>query len=391
MSQHTKIEWCDSTINPVMGCDGCELWSHKEGGIKACYAGELTQRYGRTNKGYPNSFDQVTEFPGRMDKAVKWKDLRGEKRPGKPWLNGLPRHIFISDMADALSKAVGFEYLYNEIICPVSTDAGRRHKWLWLTKVPSRMVKFSEWLLGKYRGWPDNLMAMTSITSKATVARLDHLLDVRCKFRGVSFEPLWGDVGDMSEILEGYYCQQCKLAISWKATQPKDFEQAYCPKCGREDKKLTDEELDLFENGHYQIPENTLIAKATIDWAIVGGQSGSAIDKPMYPGWAQSIRDQCCKENHRIPFFFKQWGMYVPWDSVKGSKVHRNHHVNGGGRIKLDTKWPDIAQAIMHRIPNKGEVRRTLDGKVWSEMPTWKLPGVKEDSHEFSSDRSESR
>jgi hypothetical protein len=24
--KNTKIQWCDSTINPVMGCDGCELW-----------------------------------------------------------------------------------------------------------------------------------------------------------------------------------------------------------------------------------------------------------------------------------------------------------------------------------------------------------------------------
>ena len=22
----TKIQWCDSTVNPVMGCEGCELW-----------------------------------------------------------------------------------------------------------------------------------------------------------------------------------------------------------------------------------------------------------------------------------------------------------------------------------------------------------------------------
>ena len=22
----TKIQWCDSTVNPVMGCQGCELW-----------------------------------------------------------------------------------------------------------------------------------------------------------------------------------------------------------------------------------------------------------------------------------------------------------------------------------------------------------------------------
>ena len=27
MSAKTKIQWCDSTANPTMGCDGCELWS----------------------------------------------------------------------------------------------------------------------------------------------------------------------------------------------------------------------------------------------------------------------------------------------------------------------------------------------------------------------------
>ena len=24
--KNTNIQWCHSTINPVMGCDGCELW-----------------------------------------------------------------------------------------------------------------------------------------------------------------------------------------------------------------------------------------------------------------------------------------------------------------------------------------------------------------------------
>ena len=24
--KNTNIQWADSTVNPVMGCDGCELW-----------------------------------------------------------------------------------------------------------------------------------------------------------------------------------------------------------------------------------------------------------------------------------------------------------------------------------------------------------------------------
>src|SRR3712207_7534850 len=43
-------------------------------------------------------------FPGRMAEAALWSDLTGTDRPDKPWLNGMPRLIFISDMGDALSE-----------------------------------------------------------------------------------------------------------------------------------------------------------------------------------------------------------------------------------------------------------------------------------------------
>lgn len=26
MPKETKIQWCDSTVNPIMGCAGCELF-----------------------------------------------------------------------------------------------------------------------------------------------------------------------------------------------------------------------------------------------------------------------------------------------------------------------------------------------------------------------------
>lgn len=42
-----------------------------------------------------------------------------------------------------------------------------------------------------------------------------------------------------------------------------------------------------------------------IDWVIVGGESGLGA-RPMEPGWALSIRDQC--RDAGVPFFFKQWG-----------------------------------------------------------------------------------
>lgn len=42
-----------------------------------------------------------------------------------------------------------------------------------------------------------------------------------------------------------------------------------------------------------------------IDWAIVGGESGSGA-RPMDINWVFEIRD-CCLQNS-VPFFFKQWG-----------------------------------------------------------------------------------
>src|SRR4051794_31894480 len=54
MSVATKIQWCDSTCNPTMGCDGCELWNPK---VKKCYAGNLHVRFGGSTKGYSPTFE----------------------------------------------------------------------------------------------------------------------------------------------------------------------------------------------------------------------------------------------------------------------------------------------------------------------------------------------
>jgi protein gp37 len=45
------------------------------------------------------------------------------------------------------------------------------------------------------------------------------------------------------------------------------------------------------------------------DWLIVGGESGPGA-RPMHPDWARSLRDQCAAAG--IPFFFKQWGEWLP-------------------------------------------------------------------------------
>jgi protein gp37 len=62
-----------------------------------------------------------------------------------------------------------------------------------------------------------------------------------------------------------------------------------------------------------------------VHWVIVGGESGHG-HRPIREQWVRDIREQCRRAN--VAFFFKQWGGRIP---------------KAGGR--------------------------TLDGRVWDEMP----------------------
>lgn len=337
MSIYSSIQWCDTTLNPVMGCDGCELFpkpSHLtrafltalqsitgeipsairtaieakfrgfttteiyhrrndiavevlEGAIARptlhqvrmlnraiadevrCYAAVLHLRHGkdllkegkRAHKGYAPVFEQVTHFPGRMVAAARLKDLRNTCRPGKPWLDGARRLIFLSDMGDLLSRAVKFDYLRDEVLNHVGSPEGSRHVWLWLTKRPVRMAEFSRWLEKEGQSWPDNLIAMTSVTSDVTLGRVDQLKKVRCRYHGLSVEPLWSSV---------------------------------------------------------------TLPLAGINWAIVGGESGGGA-RSFEIEWARSVRSQCRKAG--TAFFLKQLGF-------------RPHE---GGNLSI---WQTLTEAI---------------------------------------------
>ncbi|MGK4008385.1 DUF5131 family protein [Sorangium sp. So ce1036] len=247
--QGTGIQWCDDTVNPTMGCDGCELWGPQR---KSCYAGVLHERKGGRHPGFAPSFDRVTLFAGRMAKAARLSDLRDRGRLHKPWLDGSPRLIFVSDMSDALSSAVSFEYLEHELVRNVTSPEGQRHRWLWLTKRPHRMAEFSAQLRAWGIRWPSNLWAGTSITSAAMTNRIDALLGV----------------GD-------------KSTLRFLSVEP----------------QVEAVDLDAW------LP--------TIDWVIQGGESGEDA-RPFDVAWARTLRDACRRA--KVPYFLKQLGANVLLD-----------------------------------------------------------------------------
>lgn len=188
MSANTRIEYADSSVNPVMGCGGCELL----GKSPTCYAYHMTNEWAG-GKGWPKNFLKPEMFPDRMATAIGMKDLRGTKRIGKPWLDGKRRHIFLTDMGDQFDQAIPFEFTAS-VVDAMKTKKGERHFYFLFTKRARRMAEFVEWYRKEVGLLPANVIWMVSVTDAKTLVRLDTLLSIPDITRGVSLEPLLGPV-----------------------------------------------------------------------------------------------------------------------------------------------------------------------------------------------------
>jgi protein gp37 len=283
----TKIQWCDSTVNPTSGCDGCELWIR--GITEVCFAGQIHTRFEGT-KAYPGPFEEVNLHPGRMAPYARLSDLTGQSRPGRPWLDGLPRTIFVGDMADVMSRAVPFAYLRDEVIGAIISPRGQRHLWMILTKQPHRLAEFARWYTPEAGPWPTNVLWGTSVTTQAKTTRIDALLEVPGQ-RFVSAEPLWGPI-------------------------------------------------DVRLSG--------------IDLVIAGGESAARGKswqdaKPCDLAWLRSLRDQCRRSG--VPFFLKQLGSNP--QGPDGRLRLRDGHGGDWGEWPDDLRVREMPAAAMPTAPGR--------------------------------------
>lgn len=87
-----------------------------------------------------------------------------------------------------------------------------------------------------------------------------------------------------------------------------------------------------------------------INLVIVGGESGSKA-RPMHPDWVRSIRDQC--KAAKIPFNFKQWGLWWPGERGRLYKEKMIDFTDGQVMVKVGKK----------------KSGRLLDGVLHNEFP----------------------
>jgi len=150
MSSKTKIEWCDSTWNPVTGClHGCEY----------CYARKMAERYKGGGYGkeaglfiakYKNEAFQppyVLNDPQFAKTKADWyrqapypfgfAPTFHRYRLGEPkqWKRSKPRTIFVCSMADLFGDWVSDEWIAEVF---KACKAAPMHRYLFLTKNPTR-------------------------------------------------------------------------------------------------------------------------------------------------------------------------------------------------------------------------------------------------------------
>lgn len=289
----SHIEWCKHTWNPITGC------TRVSAGCDNCYAARMTKRLeamgtlgydGLVRNGHFNGVVRCHE--DRLAKPLGWKK---------------PCRIFVNSMSDLFHERVPFDFIDQVFammaLCP-------QHTFQVLTKRPERMAEYLSCDRGPYkfecaatdsRSWIDlardgrvpygdhwahkhrlldmpwplpNVWLGTSCENQPTFdTRVGELLKCNAAVRFLSLEPLLGPIDTRLEKLG--LCTKC----GWSGSIAEVSAHATCP---------------------YE-----LIAFSSIDWVIVGGESGPKC-RPMDPDWAIDIVKQC--QAAGVPVFVKQLG-----------------------------------------------------------------------------------
>ena len=343
MGNRSRIEWTDATWNPVTGC------SKISPGCANCYAERMAHRFGWTSLPWTrdNAGQNVRLHPERLEEPLHWRK---------------PRMVFVCSMADLFHEQVPFDYI--AAVFGVMA-AAPQHTFQVLTKRPKRALEFFHWIdelasRGLGSRWerlsycrreavrlgvkelPDDVHAdgadwplpnvwigVTAEDQERADERIPVLVQIPATVRFVSCEPLLG---------------------------PVDLAAAGALGCTCPDTELDDGEVEERCLGTCVFYRHALDKSRRIDWVIVGGESGPGA-RPMHPDWVRSIRDQC--QAAGVPFFFKQWGEWLPNDQEYGANP---------GDFDYDRPHVMVGNVAMCRA-GKRHAGRRLDGRTWDEMP----------------------
>jgi protein gp37 len=162
----TKIDWCDSTFNPVTGClHGCDY----------CYARKIANRFGNKYLPYGDGINEIN-FPVDGIKGIDpypfgFEPTLHRYRLNEPAHKTKPRNIFVCSMADLFGEWVPTNWIEDVF---KACEAAPQHRYLFLTKNPKRLCELanSEKLPARDNWWYGT--SVTKVADKHFPGRLTY-------------------------------------------------------------------------------------------------------------------------------------------------------------------------------------------------------------------------
>ena len=159
----TKIEWTESTWNPITGC------TKITSGCKFCYAEVMARRLQAMGQDkYSNGFE-LTLHPETLKEPYTWKK---------------PKMIFVNSMSDLFHKDIPVEYIQK--IFRVMKD-NPQHVFQILTKRADILHYYDSegWL-----DWSHNIWMGVTVEDNTVAKRIDLLRETGARVKFLSCEPL---------------------------------------------------------------------------------------------------------------------------------------------------------------------------------------------------------
>jgi len=166
MAAKSRIEWTESTWNPVTGC------SKISPGCANCYAERMANRlHAMKQANYRNGF-RLTVHRQSVGLPLRWKR---------------PQMIFVNSMSDLFHKETPHDFII-EVFKTMNCAAW--HVYQILTKRAEQLAKFDLSL-----PWNKHIWMGVTVENSDYTYRIDLLRGTRAKNKFISFEPLLGNVG----------------------------------------------------------------------------------------------------------------------------------------------------------------------------------------------------
>lgn len=366
----TSISWTDFSFNPWIGCQ-------KTGELcRFCYAESYANRFNKAKWGSgqaggtrQKTSDQTWREPLRWNRQA---EAAGERRRvfcasladvfehwPHPVLNHRGERLYLGAHGAVLpmwengSRPLVLDDLRGDLFGLI--DQTPWLDWLLLTKRPDLILKMwrkvpeaieaANTAAGRHSQFRQNVWLGTSVGNQQTA---DEAVPVLLRSHALvpvlflSCEPMLGPVDLTAIRCPGGWSLDALTGV-WSREHTGDHEHPAA--------------LEQHEGPR-------------IGWIIAGGESGPQA-RPMHPGWARSLRDQCAAAS--VPFHFKQWGEWSPfYDRDRDDPDWRNvppadddvARVNlaGGQGFHGD-------QVVYLRRVGKEAAGRLLDGVLHDAVP----------------------